>query len=102
MEGTKTCDILIVGGGAAGLAAAAAVQDKNLKVVLIDKEDHVGGTTFRSGGTVWAPNNYLMQEFGIEDSKEQAARYIKAELLLRHRLLMTQQRNCARGTSKRT
>ncbi|KAH7203167.1 FAD binding domain-containing protein [Fusarium redolens] len=67
------CDILIIGAGAAGLAAAAAAHDPGLRVILAEKEDHVGGTTFRSGGCMWMPNNFLMQETGIEDSKEQAA-----------------------------
>jgi hypothetical protein len=72
------CDILIIGAGAAGLAAAAAAHDQGLRVILVEKEGHVGGTTFRSGGCMWMPNNFLMQETGIEDSKEQAARYINA------------------------
>ncbi|KAH6959848.1 FAD binding domain-containing protein [Ilyonectria sp. MPI-CAGE-AT-0026] len=72
------CDILIIGGGAAGLAAAAAVQDRKLRVILVEKADHVGGTTFRSGGTIWMPNNFLLREHGIEDSKALGARYIHA------------------------
>ncbi|KAF6525340.1 hypothetical protein HZS61_011135 [Fusarium oxysporum f. sp. conglutinans] len=72
------CDILILGAGAAGLAAAAAAHDPGLRVILAEKEDHVGGTTFRSGGCMWMPDNFLMKETGIQDSKEQAARYINA------------------------
>ncbi|RKK69870.1 hypothetical protein BFJ68_g18425, partial [Fusarium oxysporum] len=72
------CDILIIGAGAAGLAAAAAAHDPGLRVILAEKEDHVGGTTFRSGGCMWMPDNFLMQETGIQDNKEQAARYINA------------------------
>ncbi|KAF4456206.1 3-oxosteroid 1-dehydrogenase [Fusarium austroafricanum] len=72
------CDILIIGAGAGGLAAAAATHDQGLKVILVEKEGHVGGTTFMSGGCMWMPNNFLTQEAGIEDSKEQAARYINA------------------------
>ncbi|KAK2480444.1 hypothetical protein H9L39_08012, partial [Fusarium oxysporum f. sp. albedinis] len=58
------CDILVIGAGAAGLAAAAAVHDEGRRVIVIEKEDHVGGTTFGSG------------ELGIEDSTEQAECYI--------------------------
>ncbi|KAK2667016.1 hypothetical protein RAB80_017437 [Fusarium oxysporum f. sp. vasinfectum] len=72
------CDILIIGAGAAGLAAAAAAHDPGLRVILAEKEDHVGGTTFRSGGCMWMPDNFLMKETGIQDNKEQAARYINA------------------------
>ncbi|PCD24121.1 hypothetical protein FGRA07_11397 [Fusarium graminearum] len=73
-----TCDILIIGAGAGGLAAAAAVHDRGLKVILVEKEGYVGGTTFRSGGCMWMPNNFLMQEDGIEDSNEKASHYINA------------------------
>ncbi|KAF5664045.1 3-oxosteroid 1-dehydrogenase [Fusarium heterosporum] len=72
------CDILIIGAGAAGLAAAAAVQDKEVKVIVVEKEKHVGGTTFKSGGCMWMPNNFLMQEQGIEDSKVQGKQYVNA------------------------
>ncbi|SCV61404.1 uncharacterized protein FFFS_15974 [Fusarium fujikuroi] len=72
------CDILIIGAGAAGLAAAAAVQDKGRRVILVEKEDHVGGTTFRSGGCMWMPNNFRMEELGIKDSIEKAEHYITA------------------------
>ncbi|KAL7755424.1 hypothetical protein ACKLNR_014522 [Fusarium oxysporum f. sp. zingiberi] len=72
------CNILIVGAGAAGLAAAAAAHDPGLRVILAEKGDHVGGTTFRSGGCMWMPGNFLMKETGIQDNKEQAAQYINA------------------------
>ncbi|KAF6528536.1 hypothetical protein HZS61_008838 [Fusarium oxysporum f. sp. conglutinans] len=72
------CDILVIGAGAAGLAAAAAVHDEGRRVIVIEKEDHVGGTTFGSGGCMWMPNNLCMQELGIEDSTEQAECYINA------------------------
>ncbi|KAF5725253.1 3-oxosteroid 1-dehydrogenase [Fusarium mundagurra] len=72
------CDILVIGAGAAGLAAAAAVQDGGRRVIVIEKEDHVGGTTIGSGGCMWIPNNLYMQELGIEDSTEQAECYINA------------------------
>ncbi|OBS15199.1 hypothetical protein FPOA_13941 [Fusarium poae] len=70
-----------MGAGAGGLTAAvaaAAADGRRLRVILVEKEDHVGGTTFRSGGCMWMPNNFLMQENDIKDSKEQAARYINA------------------------
>ncbi|RBA11771.1 hypothetical protein FPRO05_14253 [Fusarium proliferatum] len=72
------CDLLIIGAGAAGLAAAAAVHDQRLRVILAEKEDHVGGTTFRSGGCMWMPDNFLLKEAGIRDNKEEAIRYINA------------------------
>lgn len=37
------CDVLIVGGGTGGVAAALALQDKGLSVVLTEETDVVGG-----------------------------------------------------------
>ncbi len=36
-------DCIIVGGGPAGLAAALKVEEKNLKVLLVEREDKAGG-----------------------------------------------------------
>ncbi|KAH6876879.1 FAD binding domain-containing protein [Thelonectria olida] len=77
-ENVLHCDVLIVGSGAAGLTAAAATE--GLNTILIEKQSHVGGTTFRSGGTIWMPNNYLMQSWRIHDSKELGERYVNAGL----------------------
>ncbi len=45
-EGTK---VVIVGGGAAGLEAARVLNDRGAKVVLFEKEDHLGGTLIAAG-----------------------------------------------------
>ncbi|KAF6514981.1 hypothetical protein HZS61_006155 [Fusarium oxysporum f. sp. conglutinans] len=77
-EEATLSDDINEGAGAAGLAAAAAVHDEGRRVIVIEKEDHVGGTTFGSGGCMWMPNNLCMQELGIEDSTVQAECYISA------------------------
>ena len=38
------CDLLVVGGGAAGLAAARAAADSGLRIILCDEGARVGGT----------------------------------------------------------
>jgi succinate dehydrogenase/fumarate reductase flavoprotein subunit len=72
----KACDVLVVGGGAAGFAAAAAAAQAGADVILIEKEDAVGGTTAKSGGYFWIPNNPLMRERGLVDEKRDALRYM--------------------------
>ena len=37
------CDVVVIGGGAAGLAAAAACGDQGLDVLLIEREPELGG-----------------------------------------------------------
>src|SRR5579862_2160222 len=38
-----SCDVLIVGGGTGGVAAAMAATDQGLKVILTEESDWIGG-----------------------------------------------------------
>ncbi len=40
---TKKYDAVVVGGGAAGMAAALSISKNSLKVCIIEREDHLGG-----------------------------------------------------------
>ena len=44
------CDVLVIGSGSAGLAAAITARRKGLDVLVIDKEPYIGGTSAVSGG----------------------------------------------------
>jgi succinate dehydrogenase/fumarate reductase flavoprotein subunit len=70
-------DVVVVGSGAAGLAAAIAASDHGALVTLIEKASSIGGTTGVSGGIVWVPLNEHMAEAGVEDNREDALRYIR-------------------------
>jgi 3-oxosteroid 1-dehydrogenase len=56
-------DVVIVGAGAAGFAAALAAKraDPRAHVLLLEGLDKVGGTTAKSGGVAWIPNNALQR-----------------------------------------
>lgn len=43
---------------------------------MIEKQALAGGTTLRSGGGFWIPNNRFQKAQGIEDGKEDAVRYM--------------------------
>ncbi|MBG6119971.1 MULTISPECIES: FAD-binding protein [unclassified Sphingobium] len=73
-------DFLIVGSGAASFVAALRARSMGLKPLIVEKRDKVGGTTGYSGGVLWVPNNPVMREAGIADSREKAARYLDALL----------------------
>jgi glycine/D-amino acid oxidase-like deaminating enzyme len=45
-------DIVIVGGGPAGLAAAVTAADLGARVLLLEKADHLGGNCLYSGGNL--------------------------------------------------
>ncbi|HXT76448.1 MAG TPA: FAD-dependent oxidoreductase, partial [Candidatus Eisenbacteria bacterium] len=44
------CDIAVVGGGPAGIAAAVTVAESGGKVVVIDDNARAGGQIWRGGG----------------------------------------------------
>ncbi len=50
-------DIVVVGGGAAGLTAAIVAAAENCRVLLLEAADAIGGTSAVSGGMVWMPAN---------------------------------------------
>ncbi|MPZ84743.1 MAG: 3-oxosteroid 1-dehydrogenase [Actinophytocola sp.] len=72
----ETADVVVVGAGAAGMTAALTAARHGLDTVLVEKADRFGGSTARSGGGVWIPNNDVLREAGVEDTPEQAAEYL--------------------------
>lgn len=75
----RTCDVLVAGSGAGGLAAAVTARKHGLEVVLAEKEPVFGGTTALSGGWLWIPNHPMQREIGVSDSMEDAATYLLHE-----------------------
>jgi 3-oxosteroid 1-dehydrogenase len=69
-------DVVVVGSGAAGMAAALAAQRHGLRTVLVEKAAHFGGSTARSGGGVWIPNNEVLRGDGVADTSEAARNYL--------------------------
>ena len=64
----KTADVIIVGGGGAGLASAVAASDQGASVILVEKTGFLGGNSIVSGGIYNAPDPELQEPLGIEDS----------------------------------
>lgn len=71
-----SADVVVLGSGGAGLAAAIAAADRGASVLLLEKAELLGGTTAVSGGNVWMPNNHHQPEGGVEDSVEDARTYL--------------------------
>ena len=70
-------DVIVLGSGAAGLAAAVTAAHFGLKVLVLEKTELVGGTTAWSGGWIWAPCNPLAIHRGIDESPTQVAQYLQ-------------------------
>ena len=68
-------DVVVVGSGAAGMVAALTAAHEGLSTVLIEKAPHFGGSTARSGGGVWIPNNEVLRRDGVTDTAEAARTY---------------------------
>lgn len=74
----ETFDIVVVGSGAGALLAAVRAAKAGASVVVLEKQNLIGGTTARSGGGIWVPNNRFIQEAGVEDSADEAYLYMRS------------------------
>ena len=72
-------DIVVVGGGGAGLAAASEAAAAGARVVLLEKNGALGGSTAWSVGSISATRTAHQRARGIEDSPE--AHFEDLELL---------------------
>ncbi len=69
-------DYVVVGSGGGSMVAALVMRAAGKSVLILEKTDLVGGTTARSGGVMWIPNNRFMRRDGVPDSYESAALYL--------------------------
>ncbi|HME79522.1 MAG TPA: FAD-dependent oxidoreductase, partial [Mycobacterium sp.] len=69
-------DVVVVGSGGAGMVAALAAAHRGLSTIVIEKAAHYGGSTARSGGGVWIPNNEVLERDGVRDTAEAAHTYL--------------------------
>lgn len=72
-------DVLVVGSGAGGLAAAVTARSLGMSVLVAEKTQWVGGTTAISGGFLWIPDNPVSRADGVTDSLDDARTYLRHE-----------------------
>ncbi|NLY08337.1 MAG: flavocytochrome c [Tissierellia bacterium] len=63
-------DIVVIGAGGAGMAAALSAAEKGSNVILLEKMPMVGGNTTRATGGINAAGTKAQAEAGIEDDIE--------------------------------
>lgn len=63
-------DLIVVGGGGAGVCAAIEAAQAGATVLVLDKNDFPGGDTVRSGGMIMAAGTDVQADLGIEDTIE--------------------------------
>lgn len=73
---TRETDVVVIGSGAAGLAAAATAASRGCAVEVLEKAELVGGTTAFSGGMPWVPGNEHMAAAGNPDDFDEVMSYV--------------------------
>jgi hypothetical protein len=68
-------DMIVVGGGCAGLCSALFAAWLGDSVLLVEKAPELGGTTMKSSFWYWVPNNGPLQEAGHQDREEDFLAY---------------------------
>ena len=75
-----SCDLLVVGSGAGALSTAVTAAHLGLKVIVVEKDPHYGGTTAWSGGWMWIPRNHFALKAGIAEPIDKPLSYLRHEL----------------------
>jgi fumarate reductase flavoprotein subunit len=66
----ETFDVVVVGGGGAGLAAAIEARAAGCSVALLEKNERLGGSTAWSVGSITATGTPHQRRAGIDDRPE--------------------------------
>jgi len=69
-------DVVVIGAGGAGMAAALYAAIDGAKVLLVERTEYVGGTTAWSAGTTWIPGSRHSASVNPTDTLADAARYL--------------------------
>ena len=73
----ESYDVIVVGSGASGLSCALTAHLEGLRVLVLEKTAHIGGSTAVSGGAVWVPLNSGSQGAGHPDTYERVWQYLE-------------------------
>jgi 3-oxosteroid 1-dehydrogenase len=74
----ETYDFVIVGSGGGSAPAALVMKDAGKRVLIIEKEPQIGGTSAFSGGIIWIPDNHVGKANHDGDSFELSRTYMDA------------------------
>src|SRR5436305_10620098 len=69
-------DVIVVGSGAGGMTAALTATQRGLRTLVVEKAARFGGSSARSGGGLWLPNNHVVARAGVPDDAERARTYL--------------------------
>lgn len=66
----KNYDVVVIGSGGAGLAAAIQAHDEGASVLIVEKMPGIGGNTIKASAGMNAAETRFQRVKGIQDSKE--------------------------------
>ncbi len=69
-EDTKS-DVVVIGGGGAGLAAAISASENGANVIVIEKNGEVGGDTLVCGAIYNAPDEEMQKKLVMNETKKE-------------------------------
>lgn len=67
---SENADVVVVGSGLAGLAAALSAQENGAKVVLLEKEQMIGGDSILATGDIFVCCSSVQKAAGVVDSPD--------------------------------
>lgn len=78
IEWNKEADVVVVGFGGAGSAAAIEAARAGAQVVLLEELSNPGGSTVACGGFIMMGGTKLQEQFGLKDDTENFYNYLVA------------------------
>ncbi len=77
-EFEETYDWVVVGSGAGSFVSALVMRKAGKSVLILEKTPFIGGTTAKSGGVIWVPNNRFIRTVEPGESAEKGLTYLNA------------------------
>lgn len=64
-------DVVVIGGGGSGMAAAISAAEQGARVIVLEKNPDLGGTTRLSVGSITATGTRLQKAAGVHDTPDE-------------------------------
>ena len=74
----ESYDWVVAGSGAGSFVSALVMRKAGKSVLILEKTPFVGGTTAKSGGMIWIPNNRFIRAAEPDESAEKAMLYMES------------------------